>query len=112
MWDCVKNRIFLLCLLSVCLVWWVPCFASADEVSSIAEKSGAGELYGSLDKETQELLSQMGVEEGQWSAGEDVYKRQATLPALNWDTPSSWWMDVPAPAAAMAAGKPMPLPLV
>ena len=70
MWDCVKKRIFLLCLLSVCLVWWVPCFASADEVSSIAEKSGAGELYGSLDKETQELLSQMGVEEGQWSAGD------------------------------------------
>ena len=70
MWDCVKKRIFLLCLLSVCLVWWVPCFASADEVSSIAEKSGAGELYGSLDKETQELLSQMGVEEGQWAAGD------------------------------------------
>ena len=50
--------------------WLVPNRASAEELSGIYEKSGAGELYDSLDEETQELLSQGGVEDASWE-GED-----------------------------------------
>ena len=53
-----------------------PCQAHASELEGIYEKSGAGELYGALDQETQDLLDQAGVEEGVWEGqtGENLLK--------------------------------------
>lgn len=66
----VKRVLLLVCLMFGVVCWLVPNRASAEELSGIYEKSGAGELYDSLDKETQELLSQGGVEDASWE-GED-----------------------------------------
>ena len=41
-----------------------------EERQGIYEESGAGELYGVLDPETQALLGEAGVEEGTLEAGE------------------------------------------
>ena len=53
----MAKRIFLLCLVLAALLWWAPCRAQASEVEGIYEKSGAGELYGALDQDTQDLHS-------------------------------------------------------
>lgn len=55
---------------ALALVCLAPLCAGAQELSQIYEKSGAGELYDSLDGETQDLLSQAGAEDGLWE-GED-----------------------------------------
>lgn len=62
----------------VCLPSWK---VSAQEISQIYEKSGAGELYDSLDDETQDLLSHFGVEDGMWEEqeGSDVFKTLSDL---------------------------------
>ena len=67
---------------SCCVSRWrfccggAPCQAHASELEGIYEKSGAGELYGALDQETQDLLDQAGVEEGVWEGqtGENLLK--------------------------------------
>lgn len=61
-----KKGFVVMCLVLAALFWIVPCRASAEELSDIYEKSGAGELYDSLDNETQDLLSKAGVENGTW----------------------------------------------
>ena len=66
----MAKRIFLLCLVLAALLWWAPCRAQASEVEGIYEKSGAGELYGALDQDTQDLLSQAGIGEGSWESGD------------------------------------------
>ena len=66
----VAKRILLLCLVLAALLWWAPCRAQASEVEGIYEKSGAGELYGALDQDTQDLLSQAGIGEGSWESGD------------------------------------------
>ena len=66
----MAKRIFLLCLVLAALLWWAPCRAQASEVEGIYEKSGAGELYGALDQDTQDLLSQAGIGEGSWENGD------------------------------------------
>lgn len=65
---------WVLCLVVVTLMWMVPCRANASELEEIQEKSGAQELYDSLDQETQDLLSQAGVEEDRLavSGGEGI----------------------------------------
>lgn len=70
------KRMLLLCLAAVALFLLVPCQVQASELSEIYEKSGAGELYDSLDQGTQDLLSQAGVEDGMWGAseGEDLFQ--------------------------------------
>lgn len=60
------KRILLLACLVLVFVCLFPCCASAQEVSGVYEKSGAGELYDALDGETQDLLSQAGAEDGLW----------------------------------------------
>lgn len=66
----MAKRILLLCLVLAALLWWAPCRAQASEVEGIYEKSGAGELYGALDQDTQDLLSQAGIGEGSWESGD------------------------------------------
>ena len=66
----MAKRILLLCLALAALLWWAPCRAQASEVEGIYEKSGAGELYGALDQDTQDLLSQAGIGEGSWESGD------------------------------------------
>ena len=70
------KRMLLLCLAAVALFLLVPCQVQASELSEIYEKSGAGELYDSLDQGTQDFLSQAGVEDGMWGAseGEDLFQ--------------------------------------
>lgn len=70
------KRAILLCFAMALLLWWAPCQAHASELEGIYEKSGAGELYGALDQETQDLLDQAGVEEGVWEGqtGENLLK--------------------------------------
>lgn len=67
-----NKRVFLPLLLAVLLlVCLCPVRAAASEVGEIYKKSGAEGIYDSLDQETQALLSQMGVEQGEpLSSGE------------------------------------------
>ena len=72
----------LLYLAAAALFLLAPCQAQASELTEIYEKSGAGELYDSLDGETQDLLSQAGVEEGSWEAADGEGLLQAVSQAF------------------------------
>lgn len=75
------RLLLMVCFVGVALVWWTPHFVHAEECSQIYEKSGAGELYDALDDETQDLLSQAGVEDGTWEGedGEGLFEMFSSL---------------------------------
>ena len=55
---------------ALCLLWLVPVGARASQEQEIYEKSGAGKILESLDKETQDLLSQAGAGQALWEGGD------------------------------------------
>ncbi len=80
----------LVCLVSTALIWCGPTArATEDMEQDIWEKSGAGELYDSLDLETRELLGQAGVDSaesvkdgaGLFSLVSELVREKVTGPA-------------------------------